>query len=154
METLAAALSPARERVLLGLHPSLQHSGMNHKEMPPQGTNWSLFERADGSWTSAGMAVEAGGRLHPAPCVHGSAAATRQRGRACFAALPAEKPFPCVFGSLISLNKQFLCTEEEKKYAQPLVCCKAFFLGSGECGDFHLLAAPLVLCRGFGAFLF
>lgn len=54
METLAAAQSPARECILLGLHPSLQHSGMNHKEMPPQGTNWSFFERADGSWTSDG----------------------------------------------------------------------------------------------------
>jgi len=46
--------------------------------------------------------------------VHGSAAQTPKRGRACFAALPEEWIFG-VFGSFIFLNKQFLCTEQKKK---------------------------------------
>lgn len=89
-----------------------------------------------------------GGRLHPPRCIRRSTAGTRRRGWACFAAFPAEKPFPCVFGSLIFLNKQFLCTEEKKKKFSR--CCAAkIFLGSRECGGFHLLAAPLVLHREF-----
>lgn len=60
--------------------------------------------------------------------MHGGAAQTRERGRACFAALPGEERFAYVFGSLIFLNKQFLCTEKaKKKFLQPLLYRKAFF---------------------------
>lgn len=85
METLSAVLRPARERILLVLASqpsSLRQSGMNHKEMPPQGTNWSLFERADGSWTSTGINMKASaGREAASSSLHARRCCANTRAR-------------------------------------------------------------------------
>lgn len=87
-ETLAAALNPARECILLGLPPSLQHSGMNHEEVPPQGRNWSWFERADGSWCWDSHESREGGCIQRAAF---AAALQGHAGEAGHALLPSQQ---------------------------------------------------------------
>lgn len=129
-------------------HPGptrLRQSGMNHKEnaTPGEQTGHCLKE-PDGFWTSNGLTVKASagrGRQRPARCVRGSAAPRRERGRACSAALPREERFAYVFGSLIFLNKHFLCTEKAKKKKKikgkiigDVAGRQSFFLGGKQGG--------------------
>lgn len=90
--------------------------------------------------------------------MHGSAAQTRERGRACFAALPGEERFAYVFGSLIFLNKQFLCTEKAKKkkinFFAAVAVQQSFFGGSRGTVGTSTCWQPLGgSARAVGAFL-
>lgn len=60
-------------------HPRPPARCMNHKETPPQGTNWSLFERADGQYTSRGRTVAVQAEREAVAVVHGVATQTQVR---------------------------------------------------------------------------